>query len=541
MGYNRLITKMKKVLLTVVLFCCSQLLFAEYAIIDRIVYNLDFVSLTATVLNFHTSTINPGDVTIPETIEYKNDIYKVTRLSYYAFDYDAISNYQMTSMFFGSDIASYGLSNSYKREEEEMKYHYNYKEARANIVHLNLPNTLEEIKGGAFDGMIRLKTLIIPASVTTFTDVNIGNLLNGNKLFYDNSFPRLETITILGTPTCETGYNMDGTKRNITIALQNENGEYTYLSEMAKIVAEVDLYTNKSKLCPNLKSFSMPEVSKKINELIELQQYCKNCNSELRKIVENYNEQLQNDPFYDGSQIQLTQIDFYADYTKITIDNELKGKKDQLSQQYNDLVNWLMKSKLRKNTPAKYITAYQNLHPEVRPLVDSIYKEYRCYLRAEQHQCVLQAIDGKVINMPSCRDSQYQKYSNLFANINEFNERYDAASRDDDFVSEISKRQEAKDKLLRYEVYIQQKASNTKLQGMSDWSKEECRIIMSYLKEFYNTYYYTDAVDILFKENLKIKQEYEKNGEFFSDREEFFQAYISSEYKSILKNKKKLK
>ena len=125
---------MRKSVIATLLLCC-QFIFAEYVIIDNIVYNVNFDDLTAMVVNFQTSTSSPCEVTIPETIWYKNDTYKVTCLSYYAFNYDAYSDYQTTSMLFGSDLASYGLNNAYKREQEERKYNYNYKEARANIEH----------------------------------------------------------------------------------------------------------------------------------------------------------------------------------------------------------------------------------------------------------------------------------------------------------------------------------------------------------------------------------------------------------------------
>ena len=65
---------MKKYFIAVLLSICCQISFAEYVVIDHIVYDLDFVNLTATVLNFQIGINTPCTVTIPETVRYKNDV-----------------------------------------------------------------------------------------------------------------------------------------------------------------------------------------------------------------------------------------------------------------------------------------------------------------------------------------------------------------------------------------------------------------------------------------------------------------------------------
>ena len=80
-----------------------------------------------------------------------------------------------------------------------------------------------------------------------------------------------------------------------------------------------------------------------------------------------------------------------------------------------------------------------------------------------------------------------------------------------------------------------------KLQGMSsteDPTPLYCMGLVSYCKA---KYYYDDAVTLVLTINEKAKKEYEKNGHYFNDKMEFFEAYISSEYKTTLKNKIKAK
>lgn len=203
---------------------------AERAVVDRIVYELDLMNMSAKVLNFQTSLSEPCDVVIPSTIIYKNDRYVVTELS-------------EESMF----------SNE--------KLRYDYREARLNIEHISLPNTLKVIHNGAFDGMRRLKDLIIPASVELFTHIYYEEEPYGTNLLLESYsiwgdkiyFPRLESIQVLGTPTID--YNNE----KITVASEN------YSTMVGKAIAGIGT-PYASIYCPNLKSFSMPKAEEAIEE-----------------------------------------------------------------------------------------------------------------------------------------------------------------------------------------------------------------------------------------------------------------------------------
>ena len=228
---------MNRILCLVFSIVCLQFAHAELALVGKIVYDLDIGRMTATVLNFRTSKENPCDVIIPQTIKYKNEVYTVTKLSYRA--------------KFGDDL------------------NYDYAEARTNIEHIILPNTLKVITNNSFCGMIRLKELIIPASVEWLTDIVLVpdncypksyKLLLVNYDSWSKStglFPRLTKIEVLGTPTC-----VYTEECNVYKPKKITPSEDDYVNKVAMVIAGIGTPYEKI-ICPNLTTFSMPEVERK--------------------------------------------------------------------------------------------------------------------------------------------------------------------------------------------------------------------------------------------------------------------------------------
>ncbi len=81
----------------------------------------------------------------------------------------------------------------------------------------------------------------------------------------------------------------------------------------------------------------------------------------------------------------------------------------------------------------------------------------------------------------------------------------------------------------------------TKLQGIAMAKRGFLLTVKNYLKEFKRTFYYKEAIQAIFGINEPISAEYNKNGHYFSTKEEFFTAYISPDNKSILNYNKKTK
>lgn len=535
---------MKKYIFSTLLFICCQTTFAEYAIIDKIVYSLNFNDLTATVLNFQTSTNEPCTITIPERVKYKNDIYTVTKLSYYAFDYDALSEYETTAMIFGSDLASMGMSRSFKREQEEMSFQYDYDRARACIEYINLPNTLLSIKGGSFKGMMRLKHLRIPSSVTTFTNVEhpSDNLLDGS-FPSRNAFPRLEVIEVLGIPTCKRFDFKTMKSYELNILSKSPDGKrFNYQSQMALLIAGRDS-SGVSLVCPNLSLFIMPAAHTKLTELIEIKKYCKKRNRELNDIADEYNKRLRNELYYDGSHLIVSNIEFQEDCTYNTIDEQYRQKEDSIIQKYNELVNGRMEANIRKKDPARYIHLYAKNNPQEQWAIDSLQHEYRCmpllYTKIFLYYIDNHYVDEQELGVVPCREAQFKQFRSLFANQTEFNQQYDKAQTSSEFDEELKNRQASKDTLTELKNILTGNPS-VKLQGLNMAKKDIPQKIASLLAYLEEHYYYQDAVNDIFTNNLPIQKEFGKNGKYFTSRQSFFNAYISAEYNTILKSNKKM-
>lgn len=511
---------MKKLISALLFILCCQMTFAEKAIIDHIVYELDLNKLTAKVLNFQTSTEDVCDVCIPSNVMYKHDIYQVTALGY-------------------------------DKLEHGYEFYYQYDKARINIEHLYLPNSLEEISTDAFTGMARLQELIIPRFVKLLVAMRRDGWLNSWNdcpiLGRDNKeeFPRMRSITILGTPTCkreERGdfryytiskcYYYDRDDKKVEIPL--DMASYDYKLKVAYTIAGIKSLDNPtSKLCPNLNTFSMPAVERELAQI-------KQCYSEVQRLANSYNTKLKEHPYFDGSQITF-KLDYKDSQTQLRKDCD--SIKKAMTKQFVALKNGQMESNLRNNNLSKYLEIYFTQHPELKPSIDSVRFEYRCEDSPKQDSLVLLFIEHNVLPL-SCRERQYQQYQNLFADRAEFNEIYDRKNADS-FQTELDYRIELRLWLDRF-IGLVRSEPDTKLQGMT--SAKEGSIpyrIYAYLKKFtvdYNTqdkrnYFFDVAVDTIFENNEKIKAEYAKNGHFFNSRQEFFEAYITPVYKKILKSK----
>ena len=521
---------MKKHILITLLALCCQMTYAEKAIIDHIVYDLDLNKLTATVLNFQTSTEDVCTVTIPSTVEYKHDTYTVTSLRYDKLD-------------------------------QSYEFYYKYDKARINIEHLYLPSSLEEIYADAFTGMARLKELVIPKSVKLLVGMRYRNWdwsdcpILGR--YNEEEYPRLESITVLGTPVCrrielcgyyylhknysmtECFYYDQGDRKNKRETLDQE--KYNYVLKVANTIAGITSLENpKSSVCPNLKVFSMPAAEKE-SRLI------KQCFTEARTLCDSYNTKLKEHPYFDGSQITYKLV--YKD-SPSQLRKDCDSIKTAITKQFNALTKGRMESNLRKNNLPKYLELYLASHSELKPSSDSIRIEYRCEDAPKQDSLVLLFIEHNVLPL-SCRERQYQQYKNLFTDKAEFDEIYNHESAGS-FLAEINYRLEVRPWLDKF-IDLVKTNPDAKLQGMK--AAKEGSIpyrLNAYMRMFQQNYstqaerqhlnfFENQALNTLFEYNEKIKEEYAKNGHYFSNREDFFKAYIEPDYKNRLKEIKKNK
>ena len=567
------------VILSLALCLCHSASYAlvDYAIIDRIVYALDFEELEAKVLNFQT---NSSIVTIPSHVYYRGDEYKVIGLSYNAFNKTAYDNYKeyisYNNIFGGNALGELIAESAYERAEaqrvKEEGFQYDYEYTRSMITTLNLPNTLIYIGENAFNGMIRIKSLTIPASV---------KYLPGRREYLTNTrLPRLEEITILGLPT----YQEFGGDY-LSLKVVNDKGEYIY---NYKVLEKFNISN-----CPNIQSFNMPEFDK----ILPLMNALKTANDELSRetkylnlllsrleitdtittpiledsvfideqtiktaynhaysFLKHYEEyitlydslttNLKKHAYYDNSQLsfEITEHSFNNSDASQTENMRLEFNKmeSNLKTEYEELVNGKMENNLKITNLTKYIAGYLSLNPHKKSAIDSIYLDYRCENKVIQYRYVLQYIEEGHITTKTCRKKQWEKYGYLFDSFDEFNTAYNNATSNDFFTEFIiSNRTKAYNKLNILKEKASKYSKDIKIANMHKKPTEVTSDIIKILDALKISYYYDKAVSHLIHELPKVKQEYDKNGKYFKDEIDFFEAYSSDSYKKQLKEKKK--
>ena len=259
-------------------------------------------------------------------------------------------------------------------------------------------------------------------------------------------------------------------------------------------------------------------------------------NKELADSVMVYNRKLANNPYFHVSLDVKINPSIYAlnkSYISSNIEKAYQTILKDVKSEYQKLDSSMEKICKTKN-PEYHAKIYCNLHPEFAAKVDSVYHDYRC--KYDIYQVAIKLLANEVFNEPICQETLYNKYSKLFKSEEEFLQLYDELSFGD-FTQELNNRHKKinnySEKINREDfkklIFLDAKISgNPKLMAYID-KYEELKEMCNYpVSEFIN-------------HNTKMLVDFQKTTNYWSSMDEFFEAYISGNYKQILKNKKKQK
>ena len=204
---------------------------------------------------------------------------------------------------------------------------------------------------------------------------------------------------------------------------------------------------------------------------------------------------------------------------------------------------------LENKNPTEYCNLYYSLNPNKKEEADKMYLECRCkYIK---NKFDLDFINGKV-NGCYCRDDEYRKSGKLFADKTEFNMFYDKgnnilleeiAIRDFKTQASIIETLNLKD-INNNEVSGREvgKAILGEVTGLNiPENSEKEKLTKSYVQKiasYKDKPYYSKIMDFIIETNKGLNKEWTKNGVIFYNKVEFYEAYISGNYKQILKAKK---
>ena len=120
------------------------------------------------------------------------------------------------------------------------------------------------------------------------------------------------------------------------------------------------------------------------------------------------------------------------------------------------------------------------------------------------------------------RQNDYQQSGELFANETEFDNYYTQSK--EIYQAEVEKRT-----ILKY------LSDNAKFIKTMDFRKET----LDAIGESINKPYYSQILDFVIETNKGLNKEWTKNGQYFENKTVFYDAYVSENYKQILKDNKK--
>ncbi len=343
--------------------------------------------------------------------------------------------------------------------------------------------------------MVRLKKIVIPEKITEIEYYNLP--------FYNND--RLETSTFNGLSKIKIG----GWSEDPTILLENDPLHF-----------QDTLISILRKECANLKSVNLPHAQK----IIDKQKAISTYNEELQNAANQYNTQLKNNPYnvFNVSIVPslFSNNDIYADAyaLKIAYTNRLKD----MEQDFNEeMAN--MEENCKQKNPAKYAEIYCSLQPELKVQLDELFHDYRCLYNREQ--LALMLLNKTSIEDDKCTDKDYRLYHDLFASKEEFMQAYD----DPQYQTIIEHRQETNNKFKKW-LSVNESFN---FMGSKDNNPDAYNALRKAMNDAFGP-----VKTITINTNKKMFADYTKNGQYFASEEEFFDAYVSGQYKTILKTKK---
>ena len=397
----------------------------------------------------------------------------------------------------GDKYTVVGLENDDFKDKYSSEYcYYDYQKIRASIVELNLPQTISSIGSYAFRGMTRLKKVVIPEKVKEFSSSIFGH-----------EHPRLESIIIEGLPCIEYSVGAWYDFKYQTTCLDETDNP----SDIIEIVKnELKNYCG----CTKLKTI----------EILPLKDYLLYSNR-LKDTISSYEAKLKQHPYY------LPANDGYFNSIKISMSNAADYKREYTKQlalcrtQFQTLYN-NMEDQCKEKDPLLYAERYCSVHPEFSAEVDTKFINYKCkHTRKSLAYALL--LNEDLGN--NCQDSLWIEYGYLFKDKDDFLVNYNQST---DISNELETRS------ATYHSFVQF-PSKVALQGIISRSPLESFEIA----KFYREYQQMKQMGIPFSHQViahdaKTLKEYEKNGQYFNDSNEFFEAYITKDYKQILKQRK---
>lgn len=273
--------------------------------------------------------------------------------------------------------------------------------------------------------------------------------------------------------------------------------------------------------------FSFSDVKSNIHKLNQL-------NSQLDSIHKSYTKKLFENPYN-------TSYKSVKRYKKIEkIDNMLDNYEQQVSEMKVEFgsLNSSFEHDLKSQDFEKYLNVFYTVNPKMKQEADSVFNEYRCHYK-KRIDFDKDFIDNN-LSVSNCREIKFQELSDLFTSKEEFDKFYNLGT------NALKKEARNRRFLIEGDEIISKIKANNEIVERLNFKDARFNPDNSTVKEYFklvydNFYkpYYSKAIEVLIEINKDLNKEWNKKGNLFESKKEFFEAYTSNDYKSVLKDKKK--
>lgn len=215
------------------------------------------------------------------------------------------------------------------------------------------------------------------------------------------------------------------------------------------------------------------------------------------------------------------------------LSKELETKTENLEEAITQIQQEVY-ADLKKNNPQRLVEIYYVQNPEQKKTSDNQYLECRCKYN-NRLDFDLAFIDNTLPTC-DCRETKYQETKHLYHSRDEFDESYNQS--ESVFKQEVADRESMWQDLNELKRILSSESSLNMKKALSS-SKSEITDVLNRVAWQHDSYYYEEAVELIFIYDEKLQKEWLKNGSYFNSKAEMYESWIGDDYANILKKKKK--
>ncbi|MCR4816875.1 MAG: WG repeat-containing protein [Bacteroidales bacterium] len=278
-----------------------------------------------------------------------------------------------------------------------------------------------------------------------------------------------------------------------------------------------------------IKSFEYPKYSKVFNSYSEYSQAYDLGEDMFKQLVDKKLKEKQDAAFNKNKHLFIGEKEFVSYYSQgEEVFNGIVNKRNDLYEDYEKKDLW-------------FVDFFDYLNCTQRGSIDdeinvrrTVYTDDKNYFTGPNDFIKFYVQGKETLNAEiGKRQEEYNKCKmpdgsgNLFKDLLEFLPYYLQG----DYTKEYA---------VRRFKYRMNDFASLNLKGALDSKKDDIKFFLTYLADCkaISDEAYPKMIEVLVSKNSKMIKEWDENGEFFVNEVEFYEAYITNDYKTILKNKK---